>query len=480
MFLLICLLRLSLITASCLSWCQVHPRRSLRIEAYRKSSSGDDSLHSEDINGNNFRILMVLYEAVENGDTYPAIRFKMSCYSELFDNNGYFSYSPAQWAILNNSPDVLSFFLINSLLKTNRTVSIQAYIIHIFNELFINCIQWGKFESFKILWELFPSSSIGNEDYLSLAAQHHVNEQFWQFLFNKGVVSETAKKSNLLEYYGEVLTVAVRFNNIIAAKMLIERGAVLSEALEMIMARNRQRLLENVINSNFCEFKDEEGLGLLHYAAKHSNDPDMISLIIDKCKRVDTNLDTLSGWTPLELCLNRMDSNVEKIAKILVLNGADVFTKNPEGKSPIETIIKGNFNCLFSFLLGICFQNDSHMIEFIDICVRHKSWTRLDEILIKRPDLIASLKIQNVSVYTFTVEDAPITFRFCLENKLILQDENEFINWLVLKNSNELVKIALCYISYDVFRTKVLEFCKMEAVSEEFIDNMDKYLSDSK
>lgn len=291
MFLLICLLRLSLITASCLSWCQVHPRRSLRIEAYRKSSSGDDSLHSEDINGNNFRILMVLYEG---------------------------------------------------------------------------------------------------------------------------------------------------------------------------------------------EFKDEEGLGLLHYAAKHSNDPDMISLIIDKCKRVDTNLDTLSGWTPLELCLNRMDSNVEKIAKILVLNGADVFTKNPEGKSPIETIIKGNFNCLFSFLLGICFQNDSHMIEFIDICVRHKSWTRLDEILIKRPDLIASLKIQNVSVYTFTVEDAPITFRFCLENKLILQDENEFINWLVLKNSNELVKIALCYISYDVFRTKVLEFCKMEAVSEEFIDNMDKYLSDSK
>lgn len=437
-----------MITASCLSHIKIHPYRTLNIEAYRKRAVKPQLLFLNRVfltDETDYDVLMKLYGIVETGNTIDVGSLALYYYTAIFDKNELYSYSPAEWAVLNDKTEVLVFFLVNSL----QNVTDPIYIFGIFENLFITSIQLGKFNSFKSLRQRFSDSSTETEYYMALAAKHHASETFWCFLFDERVVPCFIRKSSLPEYYGEVLAVAVRFNNILAARMLIEQGAVIHSALEIIMARNRQRLLDNVIHLNICQFKDEDGLGLLHYAVKHSNDRDMITLIFQKCPSICPDIATASDCTPLKICLDRTDSNVETIADTLIFNGADIFIKRKSQRSSLERIIGCRMKSLFSFILSIYFEIDSHMTQFIDMCISYESWSLLDEILISRPDLIASLKLQLVSVDSFATEYAPITFRIFLEKELIVQDEDELIEWLLQNNSDVFTKITLdCGISH--------------------------------
>lgn len=473
MLLLILLLRLYFISASCFNYDKVHSFRTLKIEAYRKRIPGTRESFCNRLFGmerKSFKVLMELYGFVETGNTIDVGNSTLLYCTEIFTDNEMYSFNPAEWAIVNNKTDALVFFLKNSLLKASKT----RFILKTFNDLSATCIKLGKYSSFKFLRELSPDTLASSHSYMILAARHHVNEEFWRYLFDERVVPYFVTESSIPEYYGDVLTVAVRFNNALAARMLIEKGAVMPEALLMIIARNRQRLLENVISSKICEFKDKKGLGVLHYAAKYSNDPDMITLILQKCLSISPDVGTASDRSPLDICLDRTDSNVETIARALILNGADIFIKRKSRRSPLEMIISCRMRKLFSIILGIYFESNSHMIQCIDMCISYESWSLLDEILKIRVDLIDSLNIQIASVYSFTIGDAPITFRYCLKKDVFLQNEVELIEWLIQKHSDEFTKIALdCGINHDLYKVKAIEMDKRAAKSNE-----NRYASD--
>ena len=398
----------------------------------------------DDILINNGRVLRKLYKIVEAGDLTRSRDNLMENVNQIFESNNVYCYSPAEWAILQNSNNVLEHFIEESLLKYVTSFNVDITFINLFE----TSIKTGKFEAFRILHGKYENSLMSH-GFLNLAVQHRASTEFLDYLLDDcGLVTEIDESDD--ELHQNPLHTAIRFNNIDASlKLIIKKAHFSSLSLQHIMTYNRIRLL-TIIFDQFktepflfdCEYRNPDDGNLLHMAAKYSKEPEMINFLLKQCPNLSINELNRQGQTALELSLNF--SKKQNIAEILILKGADIFLYSSKGICPLETIIFSRLKNVFKVILEIWIENKTKIQEMIEKIFDSRAWSMLDQVLLILPDQNQDLVIrfEEITFNEIIKEKAHVTFDLVLGLGLIKLDEDTF-NSIILFSSDDIVRIAL-------------------------------------
>ena len=402
-----------------------------------KSESGDILI-------NNGRVLRKLYKIVETGDLTLSRDYLMESVNEIFDHNKIYCYSPVEWAILQNSNNVLEHFIDESMLKYVTSFNVDLTLINLLE----TSIKAGKFEAFRFLRGKYENS-LKHRDFLNLAVQHRVSSEFLDYLLDDcGLETEIDESDD--EIHQNPLHTAIRFNNIDASlKLIIKNARFSSLPLRYIMTHNRIRLL-TIIFDQFktepflfgCEYRDPDDGNLLHMAAKYAEEPEMMNYLLKQCPNFSINELNQQGQTALELSLNY--SKKQNIAEILILKGADIFLCSSKGICPLEKIITSRLKNVFKVILEIWIENKTKIQEMIEKIFDSRAWSMLDQVLLILPDQDQDLVIrfEEIPLIEMIKEKAHVTLDFVLGSGLMKLNEDTF-NSIILSSSDDIARIAL-------------------------------------
>lgn len=403
----------------------------------------------------NKRALRTLYEIVETENLSISSEYLMKCVNEIFEKSLIYCYSPVQWAILQDKLEILDHFVQESLLKHAKPYRVNFEL----KKLLEITIKAGKFKAFKFL-RSFYNKTLKYRGLLDLAVQHRVSEEFLDYLlYYCGLASEVTESTD--QFIKEPIFTAIKFNNINASlKFIRSRGRFPHALLLYIMLYNRIRLLTTLFEefepeseaepeafSFDCEYKyygEEDGYGnLLHLAAKYANEPEMVRFLLKKCPNIPIDELNGQGKTALEISLKFLSINKQKIAEILILNGADIFLNSSLGICPLEIIISGRLTNVFRFILEIWMKRRSNLQFIIDKIFLFRSWSMLDQVLLlfsSAHDLTINFNI--IPLTGIIEEKAHVTLDHLIETGFVELDE-ELIDFLILSGSVEMVRVAL-------------------------------------
>ena len=433
------------VSAVFLPFCRISPQNAkLEIDQRinRRCSHKENENNFNVLQGSrNIQVLKKLYLLVESGHLTNTSRL-MIFVDEIFEKNRIYYYSPAEWAIYHDKLNVLDHFIKESLFRYAQAHHLGATL----NGLLVTAIKSNHLEAFKLIRSNSKLFSIKRNSFLNLAAQHHVNEEFIHFLLDDcELVSELVDDAvTFLDYGTPPLLTAVKFNNSKAAIIFIERGANLSFPLQNIMSLNRKRLLSALLDyfKYFCSYKDSDGDGILHLAAKYSNDPEMINLVIEKCPNIIINELNDSGDTPLELCLESSNQNLQKVAEQLILHGTDIFSYSSNGFRSIDKIIKNRLKILLKFVLETQNENNSKMQRILSMICISKAWSLLDQVLLLRPEFFDLINFNEISFSDLLLENAHVAFKMAIQ-KGIFTLKDSTIHHIINSDSIDFIKVVL-------------------------------------
>lgn len=389
----------------------------------------------------NKRALRKIYEIVETGDLSLSNEHLMRKVYEIFEKNRFYCYSPAEWAILQDRLQVLDHFIDESLLKHAEPHHFGFDLI----KLLAISIRSGKFEIFKLIRGKY-NKSLKSQDFLNLAVQHHVNQEFLDYLLEDcGLEEEIDEFDN--EFYQSPLHTAIRFNNVEASlKFIITREKFSSLSLRYILIHNRVRLLKILFDTESllfdCDYRTPDDGNLLHMAAKWANEPEMMRFLLEKCPNILIDELNRHGKTALEISLQFSSPKRQKISEILILNGADVFSYSPKNTCPMETIIASRLVNVFEFCLKIWIERKSKLQFIIDKIFLFRSWSLLDRILLLLSNQDLIIKFEDIPFSEIIKEKANVTLDYLIENNFVELDYVT-IDGIVLTGSCEMVKVAL-------------------------------------
>ena len=421
--LLVFFLYLNLISASLPLLRPSQTQRTLRIDQHRirsrdlQARRGSSEFFMNDMLGftlsyeSNLRKVYELVEDQSNGPTKP--RTLLTC-DLVFAKNILFTYSPAEWAIITNNLIALQLFVSESLLVEPL---LYHFKVEIFDGLLNTAIQTGNLEAFKIIYN--ASYNAENIDLLSYAARHHVNDEFLYFLLDDCNLKEEIEYATPSGPFSSPLETAVKFNNLRAALIFIDKGASISTSIFPIFSLNRKRMLRAFLDyfPDMCYTKLDGNL--LHYAARYSTDPEMIELIFEKCPEIDVNELNDDNELPLDLCIESKARN-ESILRSLLIHGADLTRNN---YAPLELIIKNGSLNLFKMALRLNFSNSLFIGKCIHFIKKHDAWQIFDVFLMFDPDYIKFINPSNISIDALILERAVVTFKMLLESGKISSHE---------------------------------------------------------
>lgn len=438
---------LSFVSTCCLSSSLRFSRRTnnLHIDklSYRNNPKTGREYNLIDDDG----LLRKLYNIVETGDLTLSREYLMENLNEIFDHNRIYCYSPAEWAIIQNSNTVLKHFIEESLLKYVDSYNVDLTL----KNLLVTSIKSGKFEAFRIVHGKYENSLIKN-DFLNLAAQHRVSSQFLDYLLDDcGLAVEIDDSDD--ELHQNPLHTAIKFNNIDASLKFIRMNSpqCSSIPLQYIMTYNRVRLLTFIFDQFKsepflfdCEYRNSDVGNLLHMAAKYTNEPEMMNFILKQCPNLPIDELNKQGETALELSLNISSLEKQNISEILILKGANIFLYSSKGTCLLDRIISNRLTRVFKIVLELFMDNIAKMQEIIEKVFDFRAWSMLDQVLLLLSDRDQDLVIrfEEILLAEIIKEKAHVTFDYVLGSGLIKLDENTTNN-IILFGTDDMVKIAL-------------------------------------
>lgn len=418
----------------------LRPKKLLIDKLSYKSSLKNEQDHNL-IRIRNNRALRMLYEIVETGDLSLSNDNLMENVYRIFEPNRLYCYSPVEWSILQNRLNVLEHFIDESLLRHAEPYHVGFDLV----KLLAMSIKSGKFEAFKLLRGKY-NKSLKYQDFLNLAVQHHVNEEFLDYLLEDcGLAEELDESDN--EFYQSPLHNAIRFNNIEASlKFIITRQSFSSTPLHYIMLHNRVRLLQILFDTESlafdCDFKSPNDGNLLHMAAKYANEPEMMKFLLGKCPNIPIDEINEQGQTALDISLKFSSPKKQKISELLILNSSDVFSHSSRNTCPMETIIADRLVNVFKFCLEIWIERKSKLQFIIDKIFLFRSWSLLDQVLLMLSNQDPIIKLEDIPISEIIKEKAHVTLDHVVTAGLVELD-NEAVDSILLSGSVDLVKVAL-------------------------------------
>lgn len=417
--LLVFFLFVNLISASLPLLRPYQTQRPLRIDQHRKRSRdhqvrrGSNEFFMNEMFGFTMSYesnLRKVYELVEEQSNRPIRSGTLLTCDLVFAKNRLYTYSPAEWAIVTNNLKALQLFVCDSLLIESL---LYHFKVEIFDGLLNTAIQTGNLEAFKIIYNV--AYNVENIDLLSYAARHHVSDEFLYFLLDDCDLKEEIEYATPSGPFSSPLETAVKFNNLRAALIFIDKGASISTSIFPIFSFNRKRMLKVFLEqfSDLCCMKLDGNL--LHHAARYSSDPGVIEMIFEKCPEIKVNELNNDNESPLDLCIESKVRN-ESILKSLLNHGADLTRNN---YAPLETIIENRYLNLFKMALRFNLSNSSFIGKCIHFIKKHDAWQIFDVFLILDPEYIKFINPANISIDTLILEKAVVTFKLLLKSKKI-------------------------------------------------------------
>jgi len=144
-------------------------------------------------------------------------------------------------------------------------------------------------------------------------------------------------------------------------KILIQKGADInsqdeegSPPLEVACLYNHFGIVKLLFNHNVDITINNDGYTALHAAATASN-PKMIEFLLDAGFDVNARDNNGTDWAPLHWAA---EEGYAKAVKLLVKRGADIYSRNLEGFTPLHLVSRNGYLDLVEFFVIECnFQN---------------------------------------------------------------------------------------------------------------------------
>lgn len=372
--------------------------------------------------------LRKIYEMVEDDSTDGRCkRPHLPDWNLIFANNQFYTYTPAEWAILLNNLGMLEHFVTTAIQNEFIERFIKQAII---KNLLKTSIHVGNLDAFKFL---FGTSILnGNQDFLSLAAMHHVNDDFLHFLLEDCGFKHAIEYASMGGPFLSPLETAVKFNNARAAVLFLQAGAKFESPLYAVFTLNRKRILKKFFEHipDLCQRSFDESI--LHFAARMSSDAGIIDIIIEKCPGIDVNEVNKQNESPLDLCvapkpppattqdneapLELSYGKTSKNASVfesLLLHGANLARNDFKA---LDSIIRKGFVDLFRIVLKLGSSDDLIITKCVQMIKAHDAWLLFDELLVFKPELIEVIDSGNIPLPSIVANHALITFKMLLQS----------------------------------------------------------------
>ena len=400
--------------------------------------------------------LMTFYKMVEeNLSECPELfYFDLELYySEIFELNRFFSFTPIEWAIHLNKMDAFKLFI----KKTFNSSFSKSRIKLIGTLLMAMAIQYNNLEAAEILFN-YALIDYSGKGLLSIAVQHRANPEFFNFLLGKCDLIHEINHSSDDNSYPKPLISCIKFNNFNAAVILLENGATFDRGhleqrdesvLATIMKKKRERLLRHILEKIplLCNYKDSEGNNLLHYTVLYSIDPKAMDLILETCPELSIDSQNYNRINPLASVLNKDNSeNADGIALKLISLGADISIQSNEFVSPLDLVIKHKHYDIFTFILDhspVNIRSNGILENLVRSVSKNSLWSWLDRLLKAHPDINTDwIDFSNIKFDDLLSEFAYLTFELALKKNIPLHLPSDFLNQIVQSSSKEFLSIA--------------------------------------
>lgn len=386
-----------------------------------------------------------LYEMAETGKIDESVDFDYICF-EIFDSNEIFAYTPAEWAVYNGQTEVLRTFME----KTRIVAYSKTCLYSIFKNILALSIQRNNFEALKCII-ICTEMQVKGQGFLSIAAQHHSNDQILKFLLNDCDLKSEIDQSDSFNTYLTPLNACIKFNFFDGAILFLKYGAsliltdsLIDSPLVTIFTLNKFRMLKSILANfpEFCDLIDTDGNSLYHYAAISSKNTEMISIIHKSCPNLSVNIKNLNGLIPLNNCFNTFIR--KEMALSLVSIGADIFHVPEEGHlSPLQIIFDSSYKGCFYSIIKIYHDKMPLISQIVQHICGINAWEWLDRVLEVYPDIPSVwFDFSQATFPALLKSNAWRTFRVFLRNYMKSIPQG-FIFAIIENGSREFLKIAI-------------------------------------
>lgn len=415
----------------------LYPRPSFMLREEVPRSFDPVALHS-------------LYEMAERGTFEFSDIYEIS-FEEAFARNNLYVYTPAEWALHNGNLNILEVF-INVVLRTTCHPERIEYFI---KNLFTMAIQYKNLEALRLINESIPIKLDG-KGFLAIAAQHHASNGILYYLLDECHLEGDLLIPASNGIFPKPLEASVRFNNLNAVMLFLRRKAPLGAkygenpgktALGLMFGLDKKRILQHLLFKcpAYCDYSDDHGNGLLHYAAMYARDPEILSIILESCPKLNVDSLNKEHFTPLSTIFRNLDFEKSGVAIKLIEAGADITGKLFDGSSPLESIIKYRFKSVFDCIVDKYHRDIFVMRRIVRVICEFESWPLLSKVMQTCPDIPKYwIDSRKIGLEALLARDNLILFQLALKLKLIPLTA-ESLEQIIQADKKEFLTLAFEY-----------------------------------